>query len=138
MTGNSADNDDFHAIVGIFYMPQICQMEPAALLPLQRKAEDFFTLKNPTASAGFEPANLGTTLLLDHRNCFIQWLPDLLSPDSKATWTLCQPLSPSSDNNMFINCNCIVTRWQWLFTTYTQHEIGWLINLRRKGYMSSM
>ena len=30
-------------------------MGPTALLPLQRKA-----LKNPTASAGFEPANLGT------------------------------------------------------------------------------
>jgi hypothetical protein len=25
-----------------------------------RRAEDFITLKNPTASAGFEPANLGT------------------------------------------------------------------------------
>jgi hypothetical protein len=25
-----------------------------------RRAEDFFVLKNPTASAGFEPANLGT------------------------------------------------------------------------------
>ena len=25
-----------------------------------RHAEDFFVLKNPTASAGFEPANLGT------------------------------------------------------------------------------
>ena len=25
-----------------------------------RRAEDFFALKNPTASAGFEPANLGT------------------------------------------------------------------------------
>ena len=25
-----------------------------------RGAEDFFALKNPTASAGFEPANLGT------------------------------------------------------------------------------
>ena len=24
-----------------------------------RRAEDFFALKNPTASAGFEPANLG-------------------------------------------------------------------------------
>ena len=28
-----------------------------------RRAEDFFALKNPTASAGFEPANLGTVLL---------------------------------------------------------------------------
>ena len=25
-----------------------------------RRAEDFFVLKNPTASAGFEPVNLGT------------------------------------------------------------------------------
>jgi len=25
-----------------------------------RRAEDFFALKNPKASAGFEPANLGT------------------------------------------------------------------------------
>ena len=25
-----------------------------------RRAENFFVLKNPTASAGFEPANLGT------------------------------------------------------------------------------
>ena len=25
-----------------------------------RRAEDFFALKYPTASAGFEPANLGT------------------------------------------------------------------------------
>ena len=25
-----------------------------------RRAEDFFALKNPTASAGFEPPNLGT------------------------------------------------------------------------------
>ena len=33
-------------------MPQIYDMGPTA--------EDFFALKNPTASAGFEPANLGT------------------------------------------------------------------------------
>jgi hypothetical protein len=32
-----------------------------ALLPLQRKVcWGFFALKNPTASAGFEPTNLGT------------------------------------------------------------------------------
>ena len=37
--------------LGIFYMPQISE---------GRCAEDFFALKNPTASAGFEPANLGT------------------------------------------------------------------------------
>ena len=37
-----------------------------------RRPEDFFALKNPTASVGFEPANLGirraSTLPLDHRS----------------------------------------------------------------------
>jgi len=42
-------------------MPQIYDMGPTALLPLRRKAcWEFFRSKNPTASAGFEPANLGT------------------------------------------------------------------------------
>jgi hypothetical protein len=42
-------------------MPQIYDMGPTALLPLPRKAcWGFFRHKNPTASAGFEPANLGT------------------------------------------------------------------------------
>ena len=42
-------------------MPQIYDMGPTALLPLRRKAYwGFFRPKNPTASAGFEPANLGT------------------------------------------------------------------------------
>jgi hypothetical protein len=36
-------------------------MRQTALLPLRRKAcWGFFRTKNPTASAGFEPANLGT------------------------------------------------------------------------------
>ena len=44
-----------------FYMPQIYDMGPTALLPLRRKAcWGFFRPKNPTASARFEPANLGT------------------------------------------------------------------------------
>ena len=48
--------------IGIFYMPQIYDMGPTALLPLQRKAcwGFFFALKNPTALAGFEPVNFGT------------------------------------------------------------------------------
>jgi len=42
-------------------MPQIYDMGPTALLPLRRKAcWGFFRPKNPTTSAGFEPANLGT------------------------------------------------------------------------------
>jgi len=45
-------------------MPQIYDMGRTALLPL-RSAEDFFRPKNPTASAGFEPAS---TLPLDHRS----------------------------------------------------------------------
>jgi hypothetical protein len=38
MTGNFADNGDFHATVGTSYMPQICDMGPTPLLPLRRKA----------------------------------------------------------------------------------------------------
>jgi len=42
-------------------MPQIYDMGPTALLPLRRKACcGYFSPKNPTASAGFEPANLGS------------------------------------------------------------------------------
>ena len=26
---------------------------------------------------------------------------------------------------IFINCNWVVTRWQWLFYTYTKYEIGY-------------
>jgi hypothetical protein len=38
MIGNFADNGDFHANVGIFNVPQICDMGPMALLSLRRKA----------------------------------------------------------------------------------------------------
>jgi hypothetical protein len=41
--------------LGFFYMPQIYDTGGEG-----RRAGDFFVLKNPTASAGFEPANLGT------------------------------------------------------------------------------
>ena len=43
-------------------MPQIYDMGPTALLPLPKEGmlRIFFALKNPKASAGFEPANLGT------------------------------------------------------------------------------
>jgi hypothetical protein len=39
-----------------FYVPQSCGMGTTE----GRRAEEFFAAKNPTASAGFEPANLGT------------------------------------------------------------------------------
>ena len=26
---------------------------------------------------------------------------------------------------IFINCNWVVSRWQWLFYMYTKHEIGY-------------
>jgi hypothetical protein len=52
-------------IVGLFYMPQSCDMGPMALLPLRRKAcWEFFRPKNPTASAGFEPAKFKILHLL--------------------------------------------------------------------------
>jgi hypothetical protein len=42
-------------------MPQICDMGQAfTSLPKEGVLRNFFALKNPTASAGFEPANLGS------------------------------------------------------------------------------
>jgi hypothetical protein len=43
-------------------MPQIFDMGQGSFyFPSEgRRAEDFFALKNPTASVGFETANLGT------------------------------------------------------------------------------
>jgi hypothetical protein len=38
VSGNFAENGNFHAILGIFHMPQIYDMGPTAFLPLQRKA----------------------------------------------------------------------------------------------------
>ena len=29
---------------------------------------------------------------------------------------------------IFINCNWVVTRWQWLFYMYTKHEITYLLS----------
>ena len=48
--------------LGIFYMPQIYDMGPTALTspPKEGVLRIFSPLKNPTASAGFEPANLGS------------------------------------------------------------------------------
>jgi hypothetical protein len=48
LSGNFTYMASLFTPLGIFYMPQ------------GRRAEDFFALKNSTASAGFEPANLGT------------------------------------------------------------------------------
>jgi hypothetical protein len=56
LPGNLAESIEFHATLGIFYMPQIYDMGQTE----GSSAEDFFVLKNPTFSAGFEPANLGT------------------------------------------------------------------------------
>ena len=59
-------------------MPQIYDMGPTALLPLRRKAcWGFFRPKNATASAGFEPANLGTKdqqATLDHRLDYLSYI----------------------------------------------------------------
>jgi hypothetical protein len=52
---------------GFFYMPQICDMGPTALLPLRLKdAEHFFALKNPTASAGFFPLIVSLFIYILH------------------------------------------------------------------------
>jgi hypothetical protein len=53
LSGNLAESSEFHATLGIFYMPQIYGMGPTALLPSEwSRADDFFALKNPTANLG--------------------------------------------------------------------------------------
>jgi hypothetical protein len=60
ITGNFAYNGDFHATVGIFYMPQICDMGPTALLPLLRRhVEDFFALKKSDGLGRVRTRELG-------------------------------------------------------------------------------
>jgi hypothetical protein len=47
--------------LGIFTCRKSTTWDPRFYCPSEgRRAEAFFTLENPTASAGFEPANLGT------------------------------------------------------------------------------
>jgi hypothetical protein len=46
--------------LGIFHMPQIYDMGPTALLPLQRKACWGFFCPEKSWRLRFEPANLGT------------------------------------------------------------------------------
>ena len=57
----STESCDFHAYtLGFFYMPHMRHGTQHDFPSKGRRAEDFFALKYPTASAGFEPANLGT------------------------------------------------------------------------------
>jgi hypothetical protein len=50
-----------HSIQGSFTCRKSTTWDRWLYFPSEgRRAEDFFALKNPTASAGFEPANLGT------------------------------------------------------------------------------
>jgi hypothetical protein len=39
---------------------------------------------------------------------------------------------------IFINCNWVVTRWQWLFNMSIKHEIDLQLNSRPEGYMRSL
>jgi len=71
LTGNFAWNCDFHANSGIFYMPQICDMGPTALLPFRRKAcwGFFRPEKSWLLRPGLNPRTWvlkGSTLPLDH------------------------------------------------------------------------
>ena len=54
-------NGDFHAIYGSFTCHKSTTWNRRLYFPSEgRRAEDLFALKILTASAGFEPANLGT------------------------------------------------------------------------------
>ena len=44
----------------MFYLPQIYDVGPTALLPPKKGVQTILFPKNPTSSSGFETANLGT------------------------------------------------------------------------------
>jgi hypothetical protein len=85
---NFARQSDFHIIAGFFNMPQICATWDRRLyFPSEgRHAEDFVAPKNPTASAGFEPANLGTRG--QHANH--SFLPHFILPSTCIAWPASQ------------------------------------------------
>jgi hypothetical protein len=60
-SGNFTEMTQFLRHLGIFYMPQICNMGQTALLPFRRKAcWGIFRLKNRMAWAGSEHASVAT------------------------------------------------------------------------------
>ena len=60
---NFGSKSVIHEITMFFYMPQSRDMGHIILLPLRKKAYLGFSgrPKNPTASAGFEPPNSGSS-----------------------------------------------------------------------------
>jgi hypothetical protein len=58
MSGDFADNGDFHANVGIFYMLQICDIELTALNPLRRKPCGGFVLMLQPNGVGRVPQSV--------------------------------------------------------------------------------
>ena len=44
---------------------------------------------------------------------------------SSGSLVQCLAKNYNNNKNIFIYCNWVVTRWQWLFYTYTKHEIGY-------------
>ena len=73
LAGNFAWNCNFHVNSGIFYMPQICDMGPTALLPFRRKAcwGFFRPEKSLRLQRDLNPRTWvlkGSTLPVDHRS----------------------------------------------------------------------
>ena len=78
MASNLAESNDFHATLGIFYMLQICNMGPMALLPLWRKVcwGYFSPWKIWRLRPGLNPwtwVPKASTLPLDHRSRFMKF-----------------------------------------------------------------
>jgi hypothetical protein len=106
MSGNFATNGEFHA--GSFTCRKFATWYRRLYFPSEeRHAEDFFfALKNPTASARFEPVNLGYqrpacySLTPEAANFVLGYL-DVTS--------LAQTFSPRRILYNFISCYCGIT-----------------------------
>jgi hypothetical protein len=96
--------------LGIFYMPQIYDMGPTALLPLRRKAcEDFFSsLKTRRLRPGLNPRTWelkAGTLPLDHRSRFSDYSSSIGT--ATLSWvSACSTIVEHSQQEGFTECRC--------------------------------
>jgi hypothetical protein len=112
-------------------MPQICDMGQTALLPFRRKeCCGFFRLKNPTASARFEPAILGTRG--QHAGMHLHFIH---RPSDKPNLTFRKKMSVAVQKR-HTEPTSFYIHWHSLTPQYSRDEPVSLLNIR-KTFLSS-
>ena len=107
-----------------------------------RRAEDFLTLKNPTASAGFEPANLGTKgQHTTSRPPKPLMPPDLQNTNVRLRWIIPLVLITYTESTKYI---LDILHWKTLIACWhcrnivCCYQIQWLIHFVSSFVISSI